>query len=208
MFVRLSWFKGSADKIDEGLKVVERALPTIQAYRGYAGAVLCANRETGESMTAVYYQDEPSLKANAENAAKVRRQASEQLGLQALGIDELEVVIVDRAQPPAANVWTRLITGSVPVDRAAEATAVVRDKGLPMLKRQEGYRGYIAGVNRQTGRAVTAAIYDTRAHVDAGNVAMAAFRDQLQNSGLLRDMDLKIFEILLSDIPAPITAGV
>jgi hypothetical protein len=208
MFVRISWQKGSPGKLEEGLKVVERVMPTIQAYPGYAGGVLLGDRVTGESATAVFYQDEASMMANAENAANVRKRAAEQLGLQLSGVDELEVVIVDRAKPPAANVWTRVITGFVPLERAAEATELVRDKGLPALKQQAGYRGYIGGINRQTGRAVTAATYDTRAHVDAGNAAMATFRDQLQGAGLLRDMELKIFEVLLADIPAPITAGV
>jgi quinol monooxygenase YgiN len=207
MFARITWYKVPPDKMEAGIKAFDQWLPAVQAFDGYAGAALLVDRAAGEAVTVAYYQDRAALKTSAEKAGMIRQQATDQAGSSVVGVEEYEITLVDRAQPSASNVWARVITGTGRTDRLDEAVAAINDRGLPIMREQKGYRGFIAGANRETGKAITAAIFDTRDDLEASNAAMSEFRQQIREQGDVSDLKAQVFEIAVADVPASITAG-
>jgi hypothetical protein len=73
--------------------------------------------------------------------------------------------------------WARITTLRMPLDRLEESIRMVDDRVIPPLKGMAGYAGGYWMADRDSGKAVTVALWETEGAVRATDVAVAKLRE-------------------------------
>src|SRR5437867_1903998 len=110
MFVRLTRSKVSIDRIDAAAaNYRERILPSLQTQTGFLGAVVLADRTSGEGASGTYWQTAEAMAASEEMAAAGRAQALEGTGgnVEIIEVDRFEVILQDRSAPVQVGTFVR-----------------------------------------------------------------------------------------------------
>jgi heme-degrading monooxygenase HmoA len=62
----------------------------------------------------------------------------------------------------------RVTSATISTNKVDEAIKVIRDSVLPAAKKQKGFKGFFALVNRNTGKGMVIGMWDTEADMTAG----------------------------------------
>ncbi|HEX2235518.1 MAG TPA: hypothetical protein VHK89_04520 [Actinomycetota bacterium] len=97
MHARVSFYQlqEGADP-EAGVKGFRDSIGTLEAMEGEQGVMLLVDRTTGKAITITLWDTEDNLHASAEQANKVREQASSSGQLSILGVENYEVAIEKR----------------------------------------------------------------------------------------------------------------
>ena len=110
-YCRVVRLKGDPNKVDEAVKLwTQEILPMLKKQKGFAGATLVGNRETGDGLSVSYWESETTMK---EARGQVRPEAIKILsktGGSMIEDDECEVALLERFKEPKSGVWARVTT--------------------------------------------------------------------------------------------------
>jgi hypothetical protein len=207
MYGRMTWYKGSPDKVETGIATVKGLLPTIQRFPGYSGFALFVELSTGKSASLAFYKDRLSLKGSGIAAAAVRRTGSDQIGGAVTAVDEYELDLVELPQGIKAGTWARVISGTGQPAKGDEVLATIQATVVPMLKTHKGFRGSVAGMDAHSGRGIMVTIFDSRENLEASDVAIAGLRQQLQAFAEMADMAVDTFELAVAELPTSVSVA-
>jgi heme-degrading monooxygenase HmoA len=206
MWIRFTRLLGEAKRLDEILDIYrQQVAPAMASQPGYMGTVVLANRETGEAQSILYWQDEAALKASEAGANERRAQFAAAVGAKIIDVDRFELVIVERAAPAQAGTFVR--TNDVKGDPAKldEGTAFIRDKVIKALSAQPGFRALVTGVNRQTGRAITATTWDSLDALKRSEAAVVDLREQAVKASGATGVKVEIWESVFVELKTAVT---
>jgi heme-degrading monooxygenase HmoA len=79
---------GDPSKVDEAAKLLEEIHDRLDQADGFRGVVALAQRDTGKSLVATFWDSEAAMSASEEMANQARSTAAERLG--ATGAPEIE----------------------------------------------------------------------------------------------------------------------
>lgn len=207
MFVRMTSLKADPAKIDQGIATFkDRVVPTMRSVPGYAGAVLLLNRETGEGAGVTYWETLAHLNAAEQIGQQARRQSSEAMGGEVTDVDRFEMLLIDRASDPIAPSFSRINQLYADPNRVQEGIAFLRDRVLPNLSKQQGYRSLIAGVNRMTGRVMVVSSWTTAEARAASDAAVAGQRAEAARILGAGQVEVLLFEVPFIEIKQPTRA--
>jgi len=105
-----------------------------------------------------------------------------------------------------ANTVVRVTDIRVPPDKLDQLVAFVRDRSLPLGRAQAGFRAGLVSINRATGRAVLATIWDAAAALEAADVVLAPVREQARAAIPGQSVNVAIYEVVLAEIKLPAAA--
>jgi len=71
---------------------------------------------------------------------------------------------------------------------------------------QAGFRAGLVSINRGTGRAVAATIWDSAAAIEAADVVLAPVREQARAAVPGQSVNVVIYEVVLAEIKLPTPA--
>ncbi len=101
MFARITKFEGSSERLDElRYAVVERTMPAVRRLDGFAGALVLADRQSGNVQVVVLWESEEAMSASEDSAYWFRTYSAEAAGEMITGVERYEVVFseLNRAQ--------------------------------------------------------------------------------------------------------------
>jgi heme-degrading monooxygenase HmoA len=90
MFARVATYKGDADELVKGFDAARAPLEQID---GFSHAYFCVDREHGRALTITLWETEQALEASAEQAHKLRTQATEPSGATTDSVTQFEVAL-------------------------------------------------------------------------------------------------------------------
>jgi heme-degrading monooxygenase HmoA len=179
MYVRMTRIQTPPDRIDAGIaNFNEKVVPAARQAKGYQGAALLVNRETGDGVGVTYWDSLEALAASEQVGVSVRTQSAEATAARVIDVDRAELVIVDRAEPPRVPGYTRSISGFVPLENLDKLISMTKEKVVPELRRHKGYRSALLAVNRMTGRTLFSSNWATAQDRDATFDAMTPLREE------------------------------
>ncbi len=202
MHARLVRVKGSPEGVGErGAAFEGEALPVIREQPGFAGVVVLADPASGAGAVATYWESEEALTASTAGMAALRDRVTAAQGLEVLGIEEYEVVLMERRGLPSPGNAVRLSRARGTAEPIGDALAQLRE-GVAVASTLPGFRAFIAGVERSSGRYYVATGWDTPADRDAAEEATAeqraAFAERVGSTGL----EVERYEVVLASMPA------
>ena len=207
MFARSTWGELPPDKVGDLVVALRPSIDAIAQCAGYQGAAVLANRESGAAVVITYWESAETMQASEEVASGTRAAVTSRLpSLKITEIDRLEVVVQERSAPPQANTVVRTTDIRVPPDKLDQLVAFVRDRSLPLGRAQAGFRAGLVSINRATGRAVLATIWDSAAALEAADVVLAPVREQARAAIPGQSVNVAIYEVVLAEIKLPAAA--
>jgi heme-degrading monooxygenase HmoA len=178
MFTRVTHFRCSPDQLDQLINVFEQELvPAVNLVPGNTGAVLLVDRANGGGRSITQWDSAENMQAS-EEAVRPLRDRSAEAGAQLGEIERFEMVIQERAGPPRANGFVRVNDFQPSATGVDEAITFARERILPVLKAQPGFRANMVGVNRETGRIMASSVWDTAADREASEAVVRELRQE------------------------------
>jgi heme-degrading monooxygenase HmoA len=94
MHARVSFYEvASGGDAAVAVKGFEDAMAPLQQMKGHQGATLLVDRDNGKAITITYWDTEENLRSSAEQANKLRQEASDTGGLSIKGVESYEVAL-------------------------------------------------------------------------------------------------------------------
>jgi heme-degrading monooxygenase HmoA len=210
MFLRATRVQTPPDKVNEAIKNFEaNTLRGLRSAPGNTGAFLLVNRQTGSAMGVTYWESAKALAASEQIGTQSRTQTTKNVpGSQILNVERAELMIMDRAAPPKAGSFVRMVTVNGDPEKLDAAIVQIRNHVLPLVKTLKGYRATIAAVDRQTGRLTASTVWDTKADLDASESKIAGPRAEVAKAAGAgaHDVQVEIFETAVVELSAAASA--
>ena len=100
MFARVTTTKGQVTK-DEAVRVVRnRVLPAADNLPGFKGGLWLIDEKGGKGLTITLFETEEALRASAEAADRLRKEAVGELGASVSSVESYEVVVAAGVAEP------------------------------------------------------------------------------------------------------------
>ena len=204
MFLRATRVQTPPDKADQSIENFKtNVLKNLRAASGNQGAILLVNRETGAGVGITYWESAKAMAANEQVGIQSRAQTTKNVpGSQIVNVERAELMIMDRAAPPKAGAFVRMITVNGVPEKLDAAIVHIRSHVLPVLKAQKGYRALITSIDRQSGRLTASSVWDTKADVDASESKLAGPRAEAAKAAGAgpNDVQVELFETAVVEL--------
>jgi heme-degrading monooxygenase HmoA len=179
MYGRATWVEGTLDQIEAGIaRYRDQLLPALDQVPGYLGAALLVDRGTGAGIGVTYWDSRESMQASEEAGTQLRAQATEG-GTSVIDIDRFELLLQERRGEPQANTFVRVHDARVAPTRVDEFTKLTRERAVPVLKGENGFKAALLGANRETGRVLVSTVWESAEAREASNAAIADIRREI-----------------------------
>jgi heme-degrading monooxygenase HmoA len=205
MFVRITWSKlpKEQQQVDPAASMFrEKILPSLKAQPGFLGAVILANRETGDGASVTYWDTADAMRASEEVSAAGRAVATQERGIEVQDIDRFELILQDRAGPVQAGTFVRVNDVRAGTGQIDATLAFMRDSTLPAMKSLSGYRALLILANRESGRVLVSSVWDTAAQRDASEAVVSGLRRDAVAVAQAQPGDVKVtlYESVLAEV--------
>ncbi len=201
MFIRVTWFQSSPDRLEEQIASYSQQIATgLGSLQGYMGASLLIDRATGAGGSVSYWESAESMQASDEAGATLRSQVTETYGVQIREIDHFELVVEERTARPRANTYVRVNDLQGSPAKVDDLANLVRGDAISVLKAQAGFRAVLMGANRQTGRMVVASVWETATDREASLTALEELRQRAPQVAGAETMKTELYESAFAEV--------
>ena len=100
MFARVTVTTGQTSKEEVSRVIRDRILPAAEGLAGFKGGLWLLDEKGGRGLTITLFESEEALRASAEAADRLRKQAVGELGASISSVDSYEVVIATGVAQP------------------------------------------------------------------------------------------------------------
>lgn len=206
-YARVIRLKGDPSKIDEAVKLwTTETLPLIKKQPGFTGVTLLGDRKTGDGLSVSYWESEAALKQSRGQVRPEGQKTLAKTGGSIVEEDECEVAVLERFKPPMAGVYARVTTVQGDPAHASEAISNFKENVVPMVEKLAGARTAYFFVNRQSGKVFAGQIWDTEHDLQKADASISPLRTEAIKKFGGRDAKIEAFEILFTEILAPVVA--
>jgi heme-degrading monooxygenase HmoA len=201
MFIRVTWFQSSPDRLEEQIASFPQQMATgLGTLGGYMGASLLVDRGTGAGAAVSYWESAESMQASEEAGAALRAQVTAADGGQIREIDRFELVVQERTAPPRANTYLRVNDLPGTAGKVDDLANLVRGEAMSVLRAQTGFRAVLMGANRQTGRMVVASVWETATDREASVAALQELRERAPQVAGAESMKTELYESAYAEV--------
>lgn len=206
MYLRVTAFKSDPAKLDEGIAFMkDKIIPTLTQLPGCLGATCIVDREKGSGVASTLWESLEAMNKAEDAGNQARIRSTEATGIEVVDVDRFEITVREIAQPNAPlPSYTRVITAYGDPAKT-EKTAQMLRESIPQIKARPGFRAFVAGVNRATGRGFTSSSWDSPEHREDSDKMLAASRPPVIEAGGLYGLEIANVETVIAEIKLPVT---
>lgn len=178
MFVRISTIMAEPARIDDGITYMrEEVQPRVEELAGSLGLSMWVDRSSGRAVVSALWTDWESLQASSATTAAFRQDVAKRLAGQS-AMEVYELAHLHRVKPGQPGYWTRAVHIDVPANDMDRLIHHFQSTSLPDIQQHDGLVAATMGVNREDGKALVTATFDTRQALDASGSASQKRRDK------------------------------
>jgi hypothetical protein len=168
--------------IEGGLRLVrEELFPAVSAMDGCVGMSMLIDRQTGRCIATTAWSSDDAMQASAVAVRPLRDRAERALGgTGGRYVHEWEVAVVhrDHATPEGAFARLTWLSGG-DLHMLDNAIDMYRMVVLPQIQEFDGFCSASLMVDRETGRLVSTAAFDSREAVEASRDTADRLRERV-----------------------------
>jgi heme-degrading monooxygenase HmoA len=181
MYIRTTEIQGEPASVDDGLRLIrEEIFPAVSAMDGCVGMSMLIDRESARCVTTTAWSSEDAMQASAPSVRPLRDRAERALGsTTGRYVHEWEVAVVHRDHAVPDGACARLTWLSGDQDMVENAIDMFRMVVVPQIQDLDGFCSASLMVDRQAGRVVSTAAFDSRDAVAASRAAATAIRERV-----------------------------
>jgi len=154
---------------EEGINLhQESMLPKRQQqHSGYQGTLLLVDQPGGKAIDIDLYDSQAHLQEVIQQGHYQKELARYQHLISEPPVQDVYEVAMHDIEMGSTLTHGAVTSGQCPPEKLDEAIKIVSDSAMPELRQFKGFKGGLLLVNRQTGKAMVIAIYDSEAEVKA-----------------------------------------
>jgi hypothetical protein len=203
MYARSTTIYGDPTMLGDGIDYVrDTVMPAIRQMAGSVGLSMLCDRETGRCIITTAWRDEMSMHDTEHAVHDLRQRASELLGGHA-DVQEWEIAVMHRMHEAHNGACTRVIYGSMDMDRLDDGITTMRTSLLPKMEELTGFCAVNHMIDRETGRSATAVTYDSRADMMTANDDAKALREEFARGVGMEITGIAEFDLVLAHLRVP-----
>ena len=203
MYARSTTVHGDPMKIDDGIAYVrDTVMPAIKQMAGSIGLSMLCDRESGRCIVTTAWRDEMSMHDTEGAVHDMRQRAAEMLGGHA-DVQEWDIAVMHRMHEAHNGACTRVIYGSIEMDRLDDVVSTMRMSLLPRMEELPGFCAVSHMIDRETGRSATAVTYDSKADMMAANEQAKALREEFTSGVGMEIIGIAEFDLVLAHLRVP-----
>jgi hypothetical protein len=203
VYARSSAFQARPGTIDEGVAYVrDEVMPAALALDGCIGLSMICDRESGSSITTSAWSTMEAMSSSGQSMRPMLERGAEIFGAQP-AVDLWEIAVLHRHAPSGERACVRCTWLSVEVAGLTQAIETYRMAMLPAYEEMGGFCSVSLMLDRNTGRAVSSATFDSREAMLASHPAAERLRSRRTRDLGATVTDIQEFELVLAHLHVP-----
>lgn len=204
MYARSTTVQAQPDSIDAGIAYFrDEVMPALQDIDGFVGCSMIVDRDTGRCIVTANYASPEARQASAERVMPLRDRAAAVLNAQSVEVDEWEIAGMHRDHRTGEGscvrtTWLRLDPADL--DRMVD---IWKHRVLPSLEGLDGFCSASFMIDRETGRAVGTASFDSREALEASRSPVEVIRAGAAKAGRAEVVDVLEHELAVAHLDEP-----
>ncbi|TDE09274.1 hypothetical protein [Jiangella asiatica] len=204
MFVRTTEVQADPAKIDDGIAIVrDDIFPAVSGIDGCAGMSLLVNRGSGRCIATTAWHSEDAMRQSAESVVPLRNRAERSLGATGSEVHQWEVAVVHRDHATPEGACARLTWLSGDPETADRAIDTYKLAVLPRLQEMAGFCSSSLMIDRDAGRVVGTAAFDSREALEASRDAAQGIRQRVADELGATIDNIEEMEIVFAHLHVP-----
>lgn len=205
MHARVLRLKGTADKVDAGIENYRsQVVPSLREQDGYSGARLLVDRESGTALSITFWRDEEAARASFEAMANLRTEAASRFGAEQPETKVYEAAVQQRPQPTEEGNWVRLTTLQGDPAKTDDGIAHFESQVVPGMAELAGFRGAVLFVDRASGDALGATVWNSKGDLEGGAEKAGSIRSAASQVMGAASPQVETFEVAFAELPAAV----
>jgi heme-degrading monooxygenase HmoA len=155
-------------------------------------------------MSITFWRDEETSRASFEALTSIRAEASSRFGAETPQTKVYEAVVQHRPQPTEAGNWVRLTSLSGDPVKVEDGIRHFESRVIPEVSQLHGFRAAILLVDRATGDAIAATVWDSKSDLDGSSSQAGPIRTTASEVMGAGEPQVESFEVAFAELLAPV----
>jgi heme-degrading monooxygenase HmoA len=205
MYARSSTVHGDPQNIDRATAYLrDKVMPAVLGLDGYVGLSMLADRVSGRCIATTSWASEESMHDSEGPLHQLRARFADILGGRA-EVQEWEIGVVHRARPAPPGACARVVWSRGAQANRESALDAFRLAVLPRLADLPGFCSVSMLVDRETGRGVSATVYESRDAMNRALEMAKPMRDEFSRQMGTEITEVAEFDLALAHLRVPET---
>jgi heme-degrading monooxygenase HmoA len=205
MYARSTTVHGDLQSLDQGIAYLShKVMPAVQGLAGFVGLSMLCDRDSGRCIATTAWETEEAMHDSESPLHELRRRYAEIMGGRP-EVQEWEIAVLHRARPAPEGARCRVVWSRGSPDDAERALAAFRMTVLPRLDDLPGFCSVSLLGDRETGRAVTATVYESRDALARATETVMAMREEFNRQTAGEITEVAEFDVALAHLRVPET---
>ena len=189
--------------MDAGIAYVrDEVLPALIGVEGCVGLSLLVDRQTGRCIATSAWESEQAMRASEGQVRPLRDRAAEMLGGGTAQVDEWEIAVLHRDHQTPDGACVRVTWLDVPAADVNRGIDAFRS-ALPTIETLQGFCSASLMVNRDSGRAVVSATFDSREAMERARAQASDIRSSVAQQAGGAVGEVAEFELAVAHLRVP-----
>ncbi len=205
MHARSTTFRGRPEMVDRAIALVtEEVYPAVREMPGCVGMSFLADRESGRCIATTAWESEDQMRASDPAVAPLRDRAAGVLGA-GPEIRHWEIAVLHRERRAGDGACARVTWTQADPVQGDRNVAIFRDGVLPHLQDLPGFCSTSLLIDRSTGAAALATVYESREALEDSRQAAMGLRNDATARMSAEILEVAEFEVVMAHLRVPET---
>ena len=205
MYARSTTVRGAPQSLDDAISFVrDKVMPAVTGLPGYVGMSMLADRVSGPCIATSAWETEQAMHDSESPLHALRLRFAEILGGRP-EVQEWEIAVLHRSGRAPDGASCRVVwSTSAPADTERLLDAF-RMTVLPRMAELPGFRSVSMMVDRETGHAVSATVFESRDAMNRTTGVVAPMREEFVRRSGGEITEVGEFDLVLAHLRVPET---
>lgn len=153
---------------------------------GFMGTYLLADRATGEGESYSFWESRSALEATRSSTDALGSQQKVEIGLDTVSVENFEVIAKTGDKIHATATHARVLNEAWDPAQPEELDVSLIERRISAMRQDPGFLGLFYLADRSSGKAVSVALYDSQANMEAAEERQNRLRTQTVRQAAVR----------------------
>jgi quinol monooxygenase YgiN len=208
MYARSTILMTNPASMDEAIAYMgDEVWPAMRDMDGCVGLSMMCDRESGRYIATSAWEDREAMRASDEHVRPMREQMVDRFGA-GVGepeVREWEIAVLHREHPAGDGACCRITWLRTDPSRADQLLDMYRTSLMPRIQAMPGFCSLSMLVDRDSGRAVGTAVFESRSALEQSREQARMLREESVNVMGVDILDVAEMELVLAHLRVPET---
>jgi quinol monooxygenase YgiN len=205
MYARSTTTRGNPQMIDDAIAYLrDEVMPAVTAMDGCIGLSMMCDRDSGRCIATSAWDSEEAMHNSESGMHDMRMRYAQTMGSEP-EVQEWEIAVLHRKHTAPEGAACRVLWSRGDPANVETALDVYRMSLLPRMEDLPGFCSVSFLIDRESGRAVTAAVYESRDSMNRATEMAKPLREEFTRQTGGEITEIAEFDLVLAHLRVPET---